>query len=307
MADNIPAAALSWTTWGIVLGIGVLAGIGWSILAMVRKVVQTDTSESGAAGGVERLILLLILLPLSGAALWIFAPGPTPVLPPPRPVPLASLSPRTLADHITATAAAAGATAGQRALLASTPTAPHRGMPAILDATARPGTLVLDPVLSRNPAADRSTALRDALEEARGKLVEVLMAQGVPPSRVPDLAQMERDFVRNGSVQDVYPTEADRRAWSEAGLEPNRRWVRVTLIVSPEQLRAMRAEGRATAGLVALGGFIVAIALLAGFLRLDAWSKGYLTLGLALASGMVLLGLLSTGVYLFRSGMVALP
>ena len=105
-------------------------------------------------------------------------------------------------------------------------------------------------------------------------------------------------LIERGYSKDVVAQEETKKAWAKEGLDDGRGWVEIDAKVSHDTLRKERAKGRTaevgfwfgTAFLVLLGGY--------GFLRLDMWTKGYLTLvlglvvGAAAVGGVVALGLL---------------
>ena len=78
--------------------------------------------------------------------------------------------------------------------------------------------------------------------------------------------------------------------WRNDGLGENRQWAEVDVEVSDSQLRGLRGQQRTADGGLVAGTALAAFAALFGFLRLDGWTKGYLTTTLALAAAALVGG-----------------
>jgi hypothetical protein len=141
-------------------------------------------------------------------------------------------------------------------------------------------------VRSENPYVlprDRRQAVDDALAVARRTLIE----KGVPPGNWSLTFDPDNEKDRQ-KVRDITPTQEVRDAWEASGLGSDRGWVEIEEVtLTHDSLRQERAKGRTaeagfwfgTAFLVLLAGY--------GFLRLDLWTKGYLTLVLGLIVGVI--------------------
>ena len=219
--------------------------------------------------------------------------------PDPQPLPvkrsLAAVKTRDLAQYTTDMAVGGGATAGVRAageskrLTASalTPADPEV-VPSAAGVEVR-GVRSVDPfVLPR----DHAQAEAEAVGEARRLLAE----KGYLPGRA--AADTPLEVLASRDVP--YPEELKPKL-REAGLDEDRGWVEVDVKLTHDTLRAERAKGRTaevgfwfgTAFLVLLAGY--------GFLRLDMWTKGYLTAAVGLVVAAVAVGgVLALGLVVLR-------
>ena len=123
-----------------------------------------------------------------------------------------------------------------------------------------------------------------AIEEAQ-KLIEKRLKELDPPVEyLPPISVVRNEYIRKESRLVRLPSESEKNAIALAGYAEGRRYVEYTVEITGEQIRELRTRNRVTDGLRALGA--IAAVSLAGFffLRLDEWSKGYLTSWLALAA-----------------------
>jgi hypothetical protein len=147
-------------------------------------------------------------------------------------------------------------------------------------------------VRSESPHPTQQEAHLDALAVARVRLAEQLR-QLDPPIHVEPSTSFVLQHVRPGSVTRVEPTDEQREEWKKLDLDPNQVWEEFELTgLTEEEVRHLRSAGRlTTTGRLVAVPFILAVALY-GFLRIDAWMKGNLTVALgvgmaALAGGAV--------------------
>ncbi len=122
-----------------------------------------------------------------------------------------------------------------------------------------------------------------AIEEAQ-KLIEKRLKELDPPVEyLPPISVVRNEYIRKDSRLVRFPSDSEKNAIAQAGY-PDRRYVEFTVEITGEQIRELRTRNRVTDGLRTLGA--IAAVSLAGFffLRLDEWSKGYLTSWLALAA-----------------------
>lgn len=159
----------------------------------------------------------------------------------------------------------------------------------------------LQRVRSTDPHPTRDRAMTDALAVARDRLVLELRLQEPPITAVPTLDQIRADYVRPDSIVEIHPTPEQRADWTSASLEPNRVWIELDVEVSDEQLRHLRAADRFDLAGLGVGAVLIVVLALHGFLRLDAWTKGYLTWGLAIAAAAVGGAGIGTLLFLVRS------
>jgi hypothetical protein len=132
---------------------------------------------------------------------------------------------------------------------------------------------------------NKEMALNDALTSAGKQIRDELRALDSPVEAYPGWAKVKEEYLRSESVRYIPPTEAEMKALADEKIDGTHMvWAEIDVEVSDGQVRELRSENRVGAtGLVAAVGFVVVLALF-GFLRLDAWTKGYLTGGLAVAA-----------------------
>ncbi|HEY3789618.1 MAG TPA: hypothetical protein VGL71_12230, partial [Urbifossiella sp.] len=123
-----------------------------------------------------------------------------------------------------------------------------------------------------------------ALEDAQ-KLIEKRLRELDPPIEyLPPIPVVRNEYVRRDSRLVRLPNDSEKNAIAQAGYASDRKYVEYTVEVTADQVRELRTRNRVADGFRGLG-MLTAISL-AGFLflRLDEWSKGYLTSWLALAA-----------------------
>lgn len=137
-------------------------------------------------------------------------------------------------------------------------------------------------VQSDKPQSTPDKARLDALEMARVELMRHLQRLDPPVYARPTLAKISSEFVRRGSEQIIYPTDTVKDEWRASKLDPNRVWMQLDVEVSEEQIQSLRSGDRVSGGFRGAGVVLALLAAVYGFLRLDAWSRGYLTSWLAI-------------------------
>jgi hypothetical protein len=141
---------------------------------------------------------------------------------------------------------------------------------------------------SENPYVlpqDEDEAKADAVRVATQKLTEEL--NGLTPA------------VEVVTVRTEKPTAEMQKKWKDGGVEANRGWVVVDVQTSEEAVRHERMKGRfGKVGFWAGVAFLNLFALYA-FLRLDMWTRGYLTTFLGVGIVALVVG---TVLFLVRSG-----
>ena len=228
---------------------------------------------------------------------------------PPAPEQLGSLSAKRVTEHVSDNAVVGAALAAERAVAARDgrpATVPVSTNVSVIPSRARPGqegaTLRLAGVRSRDAHLTKDAATTDAIEQAREQIGKQLAALDPPITRRPSFDTVRDRFVFPTSVRTVQPDDGLKAEWVKAKIEPNRVWVELDVEVTAKQLQQLRGEER-TLGVAKLVGLIVlALVGVAGFFRLDALTKGHLTV--ALAGGLALLGTLGVvaAVYFYRAG-----
>jgi hypothetical protein len=150
-------------------------------------------------------------------------------------------------------------------------------------APTKPEPLIrIERICSENSYTNRDKALNDALNQAQAKIMQQLRLLEPPVMTRPSLAQIRHDFVKRN--EEKKPTEAEKTGWKAGGLDPNRVWVEIDVELTEAQVQKLRAGDRVSDGIRGAGVILALVAAAYGFLRLDAWTKGYLTLWLALAA-----------------------
>jgi hypothetical protein len=140
--------------------------------------------------------------------------------------------------------------------------------------------------------ASSSRAMQDALGRAQAELVEQLRSQSPPVEWTPPT-----DFVSKlvkSSDEKKFDDIIDSSALKEK-VGPMYQFT-LNVEVTPDAQREILKNDRAFRGgqrMLVLGkvlaGLVVALAAVAGFIRLDEWTKGYLTNGLRIgAIGLIL-------------------
>jgi hypothetical protein len=210
--------------------------------------------------------------------------------PAPRPQPMGRMSAERMQEYAADSGIVAGAEAAQQALA----TRGGRAVPvnAVVSLPAesppdRSGSVIRLRVRSEAPHATREKALADALILARLEITKRLGLLESPVWIAPSLEAVRNQYLRPESVR-YEPVSQEARADLIANqLDPNQWYATVDVQVSEEQIRHLRAGQRLDSawgvGMVSL----VVVAALFGFLRLDAWTRGYLTTGLALSMAAV--------------------
>lgn len=148
---------------------------------------------------------------------------------------------------------------------------------------ARVPVISLTGIKSDKPHADHDRALEDALQVAQVEIMKALQQLNPPVVAKPSLSTIRSEYLRRDSVKEVSPSEAVKAEWKEKKLDA-KMWVTVDVELSEEQVQKLRAGERV--GTAFQYGAVLFAALLAvyGFLRLDTWSKGYLTSWLAIGA-----------------------
>lgn len=214
---------------------------------------NTVERPSGFVPGYLPVVTFLILLTVGG---W-YSLRPTPELPPGR-VELGRLSHRNAFEAVSFNGIAGGAraahaelakrSAGNPEVQVSAATAYGMSpLPGLSLAPTDPNQLTpairLSGIVSEQPS-DRASAKADALRQARARLADVFASLRAPIAELPDEETFEREFVPSESVLERKPTEAEKAAWRAEKLDENRVWMSVSVSVSEDQLRQLRARQR---------------------------------------------------------------
>ena len=262
--------------------------------------------------GTKRRVLLILGISVGLALILNEAnePGRRTIEPPPIERSIGRMSAGTLQDYATERGAVAGLLAAEKALaelpedqrddlddpirtvrinvpasevLAHTPLADR------LSETSRPVAdeeieLSIENIRSSAPSPIRERALQDAIRVARDELAKELRAMDPPITHVPSTREIRARYLVLDSVTELQPSPEVRAAWDESGIEPNSVWVEINVELTHDDLRELRADSRlrSTSGIGI--SILVLLAALTGFLRIDNWTRGYLTKFLALVA-----------------------
>lgn len=238
-------------------------------------------------GLVAKVFWIVVVVGVAGFAVSRFAARPAEPQPLPKKQPLAGLKAKDLQQQATEWGIEGGAVAGKKAV------ANDKRINAG-DASPEPEVVqtangfVVKGVRSENPYVlpqDRKKAIADALAVARHTLIE----KGyVPAGNWSFTFDPDSDKDRP-KVHDIPPTEDVRKKWEESRLGTDRGWVEIDeLTLTHDTLRQERAKGRTAETGFWFGTLFLGLLAVYGFLRLDMWTKGYLTLVLGLVVGAVL-------------------
>lgn len=245
----------------------------------------------------KRGVFILFVIGLSTLIMYLFMPvryQSTVSAPPPRDN-LSRMSARKLQEHAALSGVFGGAAAGRRELIeiagpidvegVAAPPVPFGPVPG----WPNRGNLVFRSK-SLYPHTTKDKAILDAVEVARDELINRLAKLEPPLDYKPTVAEMQEKYLRNGSVDLIYPSQQVKDAWAKENLETNRIWVEVEIELNQEQLRQLRQADRVLVGLRIAGALGIFAAALYAFLRLDSLTKGYLTMALGTLAILVALG-----------------
>lgn len=243
-----------------------------------------DARKPPRKGQVGKVVWLVALVAVTGMIVSRAGCHATPsvqTLPPKKA--LASLRPKDLQQQTAEYGIEGGAIAGKKAVDAA------KAVDASAIDTPDPevketdGGFVVLKVRSPNPhvlPGQREQAVQEAVAEARRVLVE----KGKAP---PGDWKLTFDSAK---VRDVPPEKSVKEEWKKIGLE-DRGWVEIDEVtLTHDTLRQERAKARTAQAGFWFGTAFLGLLAAYGFLRLDMWTKGYLTLILGIVVGVVVVG-----------------
>ena len=193
---------------------------------------------------------------------------------------LASLKPKDLQQQTAEYGIEGGAVVGTK-IVASDAPVDITGEAAEPEAKVTPTGFVVLKVRSSRPhvlPADRGEAIREAEAIAR----RVLAEKGYV---TPHEWKVSYDPTK---IRDIPPTDSVRKEWEAKGLGTDRGWVEIDEVTLPyDTVRAERAKDRTAQAGFWFGTAFLGLLAAYGFLRLDMWTKGYLTLVLGIVVGAI--------------------
>lgn len=142
----------------------------------------------------------------------------------------------------------------------------------------------IDNIRSSKLHPTKEQAIADALVVARTELMKQLELLEPPILTRPSLVAMRSNYIK-GDIREVFPTESEKLEIKARGLNSNVRWVELDIELTEDQVQNLRSADRVTDMFRVTALVFAFLAALYGFLRLDQWTKGYLTLWLGLAAG----------------------
>ena len=136
-------------------------------------------------------------------------------------------------------------------------------------------------VVSEIPYPTETEAEAETLKQAAKVIADKLHELDPPLDYQPSAAVVRNDYIRPESRMVRPPTEREKELIKNSGYHPDRLYVEYDVEMTADQVRELRIQDRVGSTL-RLFGVVIAVAM-AGFLflRLDEWSKGYLTSWLA--------------------------
>jgi hypothetical protein len=162
----------------------------------------------------------------------------------------------------------------------------------------RAGPVVFsEKVTTEIPYPSEAEAELRTVEQAQNLIERKLHELDPPVDYRPPVAVVRNEYLKRDSKLVRLPTENEKNAIAQAGYASDRQYVEYTIEVTESQVRELRTRARVVDALRGLG--VLAAVSLAGFffLRLDEWSKGYLTSWLALAAAALGGGIIAAVVF----------
>lgn len=146
------------------------------------------------------------------------------------------------------------------------------------------GVVIRERVSSRFAYPTEGERDADALEQAAIRIEQKLRELDPPVEYRPSAGVVRNEFIKRGSQEVRDPSPFEQAELAKSGYGEGRQYVEYTVEVTADQVRELRAQGRVLVALRLLGA-VAGVALAAFlFLRLDEWTKGYLTSWLAFAA-----------------------
>jgi hypothetical protein len=152
--------------------------------------------------------------------------------------------------------------------------------------------VVRERVTSGIPYRTEPEAEDDVVRQAQDRVEQKLRELDPPVQYRPSLAVVKNEYLRRDSRLVRQPLPHEKDLLLATGYDPDRVYVEYTVEVTADQVRELRTRDRLVSALRVFG--VVTAVALAGFLflRLDEWSRGYLTswlafIAVALGGGVV--------------------
>ena len=241
-----------------------------------------DSRKPARKGQVGKVLAILAVVAVAGivaSRAGCRAEPSVQTLPPKKA--LAGLKPKDLQQQTAEYGIEGGAIAGMKVVATTTQPTDITGEAADPEVVVTTAGFVVKKVRSPRPhvlSTDRETAVREAEAEAR----RVLVAKGYVTAN-----EWKVSFSPN-AVHNVPPTESVQKEWEAKGLGTDRGWVEIDEVtLAHDTVRGERAKDRTAQAGFWFGTAFLGLLAAYGFLRLDMWTKGYLTLVLGIVVGAV--------------------
>jgi hypothetical protein len=148
--------------------------------------------------------------------------------------------------------------------------------------------VIREKVISEFPYPTEAEAEAATIDQAVEVIARKLHELDAPIEYRPSAAVVKNDYLRPEARVVRPPTPEEQELLKKSGYHTDRVYVEYTVELTSDQVRELRARDRLGSALRCFG-VVAAVALVGfGFLRLDEWSKGYLTSWLAfIALGLI--------------------
>lgn len=138
----------------------------------------------------------------------------------------------------------------------------------------------------------------DALLQAQERVAQRLRELRPPVNVRPPLDAVRSEYVRRDTRTVRYPGPQESELLKQNGYSAERVYVEYDVQVTADQVRVLRTRDRIDDALRAIGVLTAAALAAFLFLRLDEWTKGYLTSRLAVAAIVLAVGVTAAAVFI---------
>jgi hypothetical protein len=142
-------------------------------------------------------------------------------------------------------------------------------------------------VVSTTFEATKEKARENAIQAAVDRVHEYLLEQDPPVTRIPSVEMVRKMVIKHPKASESeteFGVVTPQLIELPDGNKEERYQVEIAIKVRPEHIRELRSKDRSSEALWVLAGLAGLAVVVAGFFRIDAWTKGYLTSWLMLAA-----------------------
>jgi hypothetical protein len=154
---------------------------------------------------------------------------------------------------------------------------PYVGPPVFEPKPGGSPVVIRERVRSSIPYPTEAEAEEDAVEQARRLLAERLAELPSPVHWTPTASAVRTQYTAKDSRKVRPPGDREQEVLAKIEGGSNRVYVEFQVQVTEDQVREMRSQDRVVTALRAMGGLAAAALAAFLFLRLDEWTRGYLT------------------------------